>query len=358
MPNQPTGPSVPPGAGGLDPAVVAAHVEPLVARAVRPDDPGVAVLVLADGRRAYAAGHGMADLENGLPITPQTPFDLASVSKQFTALAVLRLADRGLVDLDGPAEAWLPGLPTAPGHRPLGVSDLLWHTSGLPDYLDLVPQERLPGMSNADLPALLLGRALDFAPGTRHEYVNTNYALLPLLVERSSGVPFARFLREELFAPLGMTTTAVLEDPARAPAERACGYQRGRWRWRLCECLCTIAGDGGLWSNLDDLERWLVALLDNRAALLRPATWARMFTPGKFEDGEEFPYGFGVRVQTYRGWPVWGHGGNWTGFSHYLGRYGGGRLGVAVLGNRRGLEAEDLADAIADGLLPLLGTPL
>jgi CubicO group peptidase (beta-lactamase class C family) len=339
------------------PAVLAGRARAIVEANVGAAGPGVAVLVLADGAPALSAGFGLADLAARRPIASDTLFDLASVSKQFTALALLLLHDRGLLRLEDDARVLLPQLPVPPG-RPVRLLDLLGHTSGLPEYLDAVDEEDLLGLRNEDIPGLIHNLPYDFAPGTAHAYVNTNYALLPLVVEQAAGTSFARFLLNEVFAPLGMTQTRVIESLTDDLSGRARGYDEESGTYLLGERPNAIIGDGGVWSSLDDLGRWMRGLLDNRAGLVGPATWGRMFAPGLLDSGEATAYGLGMRVQSFRGQPVFGHGGRWGGYRHYAGFYAGGRLGLVVLGNLESRDAEKMADTLAEDLVERLATDL
>jgi CubicO group peptidase (beta-lactamase class C family) len=330
------------------------HIDDALAAWVRPGGPGLAVLVAVDGRTVYARGHGLADRDRAVPVTPQTLFELASVSKQFTGLAVLLSAERGRLGLDDDVRAHVPELSPWPGPRPIRLTDLVWHTSGLPDYLDLGVD--LAGFGNPDVAALLSGRALEFAPGSGHRYCNSNYVLLALAVERAWGVSFARFLREHVFAPLGMNATLVCDDPALPPG-CARGYECIDGAFQPCEHPNRITGDGNVWSNLDDLALWSAALAGRPAALLGSPAWTRMLGRGRLDDGTELDYGFGIRLEQFRDRPLVGHGGGWGGYRTYLGLYDGGRLAVVVLGNDRSLGARDMADVLAAACLDLLMPP-
>jgi CubicO group peptidase (beta-lactamase class C family) len=343
------GPSAGPDAGPppFDPQAI---VDRIVGERVRPDAPGAAVLVLVGGERLCCKGYGLADLDSGVPITGRTVFELASVSKHLTATAVMILADRGLLDFDDDVRRYVPELPVFLRERPIRLLDLLWHTSGLPDYLGLLGGEgydRLPQMQNGDIRWLLQGRGLEFPPGSAHCYSNTNYVLLAVVVERVWGRPFPAFLREEVFEPLGMTSTRVFDDRALEIPGRARGYVFEHGRHRICERPSVVSGDGNVWSNLEDMECWVRCLLDNRGGLVSPALWSRMFTPGVLDDGERITYGFGLRIQTFRGRRVYWHGGGWAGYHNCFGLYDNGRLAVVVLGNDAALDVGEVADDIA-----------
>jgi CubicO group peptidase (beta-lactamase class C family) len=355
-----------PGAPPFDAQVA---VDRIVAERVHPGGPGAAVLVLVGEERLCCKGYGLADLDSGEPITGRTVFELASVSKHFTAMAVMILADHhrcrsgdapeygrsplrggGLLEFDDDVRRYVPELPVFLRERPIRLLDLLWHTSGLPEYLDLLTCEgydRLAEMQNRDIRWLLQGRGLDFSPGSARSYCNTNYVLLALAVERVSGRPFAEFLRQEVFDPLGMTSTRVVDDLDLAIPGRARGYTFEQGRHRLCERPSVVSGDGNVWSNLEDLERWVRCLRDNRGGLVGPGVWSRMFAPGVLDDGERLAYGFGLRIECFRGRRVYWHGGGWAGYRNCFALYDNGRLAVVVLGNDAALPAGEVSDEIA-----------
>jgi CubicO group peptidase (beta-lactamase class C family) len=262
--------------------------------------------------------------------------------------------DRGKLSFDDDARKYVPELPERDGHRPVLISNLLQHTSGLPDYTEFPePKPIHPGyLSNedyvkliADKPRLVRPR---FAAGERYEYSNTNYLLLAVIVERASKRPFGQFMHDEVFAPLGMDHTWVNDHPAAPPRAagratvHATGYDRkkvGGWKatWGAPpvekDALLT-AGDGAVWSSADDMVRFDAGMKDGK--LLKPATWKLALTPSKTRDGKTNDYGFGWglelddkgRVTSY------GHEGAWAGFHTAYYRYTGVDRAAVVLSNR------------------------
>lgn len=227
--------------------------------------PGAAVLVLHDGQPVFRRGYGLAVVEDGTPVTAASNFRLASVSKQFTAAAVLLLVEDGRLGLDQPARQWLPELP--PAAAGITLRHLLSHTSGLLDYEDLMDPADTRQVHDADVLALLSRQdRLNFAPGTQYRYSNSGYALLALIVGRASGQDFAAFLQQRIFRPLGMTHTVAHQDGVDTVAARAYGYSRidGRWQRTDQSTTSAVLGDGGIYSSLDDLARWDAALYDDR----------------------------------------------------------------------------------------------
>jgi CubicO group peptidase (beta-lactamase class C family) len=275
-------------------------------------------------------------------VTPATNFRLASVTKQFTAAAVLLLAEDGRLGLDDPVRRWLPSLP--PEADAVTIRHLLTHTSGLVDYEDLMALDATAQVHDADALALLEGeRRLYFPPGSAWRYSNSGYALLALVVERASGRSFADFLHERIFAPLGMSGTVAHRDGFDTVSHRAYGYSGGPGAWRRTDQSPTSAvlGDGGIYSSIEDLAKWDAALYDDR--LLSGASRALAFAPATRSDDPAVQYGFGWRIT---GDSLW-HSGETIGFRNVIVRFPGRRLTVALLTNRDDPEHYRTALAIA-----------
>lgn len=312
--------------------------------------PGAAVLVLHDGQPVFRRGYGLAVVEDGTAVTPASNFRLASVSKQFTAAAVLLLVEDGRLGLDQPARQWLPELP--PAAAAITLRQLLSHTSGLLDYEDLMDPSDSRQVHDADVLTLLSREdRLDFAPGTRYRYSNSGYALLALIVGRASGQGFATFLRQRIFRPLGMAHTVAHQDGIDHVAARAYGYSwlGGHWQRTDQSTTSAVLGDGGIYSSLDDLARWDAALYDDR--LLSAASRSAMFSPATATPEPDVPhYGFGWRLNGQAQW----HSGESIGFRNVIVRYPEKHLTVIVLTNRNDPEPYPLALKIAQRWLDTL----
>jgi CubicO group peptidase (beta-lactamase class C family) len=311
------------------------------------DVPGASVLVLRDGAPLVRRSYGMADTEAGTPATPQTNYRLASVSKQFTATAILLLAEDGRLHLDDKVRLWLPTLPDVA--EPITIRHLLTHTSGLIDYEDVMqaPDESPADtrqVHDADVLTLLESQHRTyFAPGTGYRYSNSGYALLALIVERASKQRYADFLRERIFRPLGMTHTVAYEAGISDVANRAYGYsfRNGAWIRTDQSTTSAVLGDGGIYSSIDDLAKWDAALYDER--LLSPASLQQAFSPATATDDPDVRYGFGWRIT---GETLW-HSGETIGFRNVIVRYPKRRMTVVVLTNRDDPEPYALAKKIA-----------
>ena len=312
--------------------------------------PGASVIVIRDGRVLVRHAYGMADLERHTPATSQTDYRLASVSKQFTAMAVMLLARDAKIRYDQSVRDFLPELPAAT--QPVTIRHLLNHTSGLWDYEDLVPESRTAQLDDRDVLALLAPKdSLYFPAGSAYRYSNSGYVLLGLIVERVSGMTFPQFLEARIFRPLGMTATVAHVEGSDAIPHRAYGYSPAVTGFTNTDQSVTSAtlGDGGIYTNVDDMVRWDEALYGT--TLVDAATLALATTPPSLPGGAPTQYGFGWYVESYRGERRWRHTGETSGFRNAIQRYPARRFTVIVLTNRSSGEPGAIADRIADRLL-------
>jgi CubicO group peptidase (beta-lactamase class C family) len=309
--------------------------------------PGASVLVLRDGLPIFRRAYGLADLEARAAAAPATNYRLASMTKQFTAAAILLLVEQGRLGLDDPVRKWLPSLPAAADS--IRIRHLLTHTSGLIDYEDVMSEATTAQLHDADVLRLLeTENRTYFAPGTQYRYSNSGYALLALIVGRASGSDFATFLRERIFRPLRMQDTVAFEDGVSSVANRAYGYSLEGNAWKRTDQSLTSAvlGDGGVYSSIDDLAKWDAALYDDR--LLRAESLRSAFSPATKTDDSQVQYGFGWRIT---GESLW-HSGETMGFRNVIVRFPTHRFTVVVLTNRDDPEPYFLALAIAKLYLP------
>ena len=305
--------------------------------------PGASVLVIKDGQPAFRRSYGLGVLEDGTPATPASNYRLASVSKQFTAAAILLLAEDGTLSLDDPLKKWLPSLPASADTMTL--RQLLSHTSGLLDYEELMDPEDTRQVHDSDVLQLLEKEDRNyFTPGSDYRYSNSGYALLALVVGKASGSDFASFLRQRMFLPLGMNNTYAHQDGVDDVPNRVYGYSQidGRWQRTDQSTTSAVLGDGGIYSSIDDLAKWDAALYDER--LLKAASLKQAFSPATRTTEPDVPhYGFGWRIN---GDALW-HSGESIGFRNVIVRYPKQKLTVIVLSNRNEPEPYPLALAIA-----------
>ena len=313
--------------------------------------PGASVLVLKDGKTVFAKGYGLADMERRVPADARTNYRLASVSKPFTAAAVLLLAQDGKLSLEDPVKRWLPSLPASAD--PITVRHLLNHTSGLLDYEDLMPKPYQGQILDAGVLDLLAQHdRLNFPVGSQYRYSNSGYALLALIVERVSGQSFPTFLRERIFLPLGMRDTVARVDDGPAVAHRAFGYSAEGAGWKRTDQspYSAVLGDGGIYSSIEDLARWDAAWTDDR--LFTAAT--RALATGRHaavrEGGESSWYGYGWRVSD-DGSRQW-HNGESIGFRNSFTRWPTQGVTVVILSNRNEPTPSALARRIGALYLP------
>lgn len=317
------------------------EVDRLFAEYDAADMPGAAVMVIQDGEPVLARGYGLARLEEGMQVTPATNFRLASITKQFTATAVLMLVDRGQLSLDDTLRQHYPQYP--PFADRITIRHLLQHTSGIEDY-EPIYGDPFPEQIRDRGVLELLGATEDtyFDPGSEYRYSNSAYAILASLVEDLSGQSFADFLDENIFAPLGMQNTRAFVKGYSDVANRAWGYtvEDGQVEFADQSSWSAVLGDGGVYSSLDDLLTWDRALYDND--LLPPTLWAEAWTPG-LEN-----YGFGWRIDEYHGHRRIHHSGSTSGFRNFMQRFPDLKLTVIVLTNRAAPDVQPLAEKVAD----------
>ncbi len=322
--------------------------------------PGCAVAVVADGRVVLAKGYGFADLRRRLPTTPRTLFDIASASKQFTAASVLLLAARGRLSLDDDVRKYLPELPRH--GAAITLRQLLHHTSGLPNYIDLLVKagKRYEEVTTDDdaLAALAGAPELLFPSGTAFRYNDTGYFLLSLVVKRVTGESLRQFAAANLFAPLGMTDTRIVDDLTRPVPGRAVPYAPAAGGFEPEQTAWEQTGDGGVNSNVLDLAKW-EAWLDGGAsggsgaagaagAAGGSSLAAAMTTPGTLADGHPLAYGGGLFLDRFHGLRRVHHPGSWRGFGAETMRLPDRHLAVVTLCNASDADPEGLAEQVAE----------
>lgn len=318
------------------------------------DGPGLAVMARRGQEEPFYGSIGLARLHDRTPVTPQTMFELASVSKIITASATLILHDRKKLLVTDDVRKHLPEFPEYGKSQPIRIRDLLQHTSGLPSYMSFedVPAKNDGYWVNADYVADFAKRKhpLTFPPGARHEYNNTNFMLLAAIIARVSGKSFGGFLREAIFDPAGMKTAFVSEGTGSVPpaGDRidAIGYVQNEGKWEEAwgtpphrkETLLTC-GDGAIWCSAEDMAAWDAFVHSGK--MLKPATAKLALTPTKTRDGK-FGNGLGWALY-YEGSSklagYW-HNGGWGGFGTYYYHDIATNRTIVMLGNGRPLDLD------------------
>jgi CubicO group peptidase (beta-lactamase class C family) len=350
---------------------LAPALDPMFSPLADAQSPGVAVLVRKDGRTVFERGYGVRELRTFAKIDPQTNFRLASCSKQFTAMSIMLLVHDGKLRYDDKLSDVFPDFPAY--GKSITIRHLLNHTSGLPDYEDLMaagekrkgapiwtPMRQIQDAEVLDL--LERESAGKFTPATQWSYSNSGYVVLGLVVAKISGQPFREFLRERIFVPLKMTQTLAFQKGINEVPHRAYGHSKEANAWKETDQSPTSAtlGDGGIYSSLNDLAEWDEALAQHTLLTekemqpaLTPAQLTARAQPQWPADsdrpaGTPVSYGFGWFLDPYRNHARMWHYGDTIGFHTYIQRFPADSLTIIVLCNRTDLDPESLAAKVVD----------
>lgn len=321
-------------------------IDKLVQETYKPNEPGAAVIIVRDRAVFYRKGLGLANLELGVPIEPDMVFRLGSITKQFTAVAILMLVEEGLLALDDPITKFLPDYPTH--EHTITVQHLLRHTSGIKSYTAM--PEWLPlwrkDFTVPELVDFFKDQPMDFAPGERFAYSNSGYILLGAIIEKASGQTYEQFIQGRIFDALGMKHSCY-DSPLRVIPRRAAGYDKGPEGYSNAAYLSMTQpyAAGALASSVDDLALWDAALYTDR--LLKQETLQQAFVPHRLADGSATEYGYGWFTGQYAGHRLVAHGGGIHGFLSSGFRLPDDRAFVAVLSNNAGTDPGALAIKIA-----------
>ena len=317
------------------------------------DSPGAAVIIVRNGKVAYQHGFGRASLEHDVPITSQTVFDVASVAKQFTGLAIAMLIENGTLALDDDIRTYLPEVPDF--GDPIRIRHLLYHTSGLRDWS---PALVLSGGTWYDITTDKIielvrhQRALGSAPGEKDLYCNTGYNLLAAIVAKVSEKPFSVWMKENVFRPLGMNSTQFCDGPPAVVSHLADSYEfkPGTGFVRLTSRLFA-PGSSTLLTTIEDMGKWLTNL--ETAKVGGTEALAAMRKRGRLNSGSTINYGFGLVLESVHDLETESHGGGWEGYTSAVLHIPSKRFGVAVLANHADINAEALTKQIAEIYLGL-----
>lgn len=327
---------------------LAAKIDASIGGYYKADEPGATVIVTRDGATVFRKAYGMADTANKQVMDAAMTLRLGSITKQFTAVAILMLADEGKLALTDDITRFLPDYPTQ--GKKITIEHLLTHTSGIQSYtgkpaymetmaMDFTVNQMIDGFKND--PML-------FAPGERFDYNNSGYFLLGAIIEKISGQSYAKFLEQRIFIPLGMTHTAY-EGNERSKGLRAAGHSKGEAAYGPAMRLSMTQpyAAGSLVSSVDDLARWENAIAAGK--LLKAASWKKAFTPYTLTNGKSTGYGYGWEIGSLNGASKIAHGGGINGFSTYALRVPEKKVFVAVLSNTEsgGTQPQMVATKVA-----------
>ena len=326
-----------------------AKVDQLFVEWNRPDSPGAAVAVTRDGEVIYKQGYGMANLEYDIPITPTTIFDIASVSKQFAAFAIVTLSHQGKLSIDDDIRIHLPDVPDF--GNTITIRHLLHHTSGLRDWVqslviagdlmdDVISFKHILKMARHQ-------KVLNFEPGAAYLYSNTGYNLLAEIVETVTGDLFREWTDTHIFKPLGMTNSHFHDDYEMILKNRAYSYQaveNGGFKHAVNNT--TALGSSSLYSTVEDLAKWILNFDNTRIGA--QTVIEQMHERGVLNNGEQINYALGLNIGEYRGLKTVGHSGSWRGFRSHLMRFPDQKFGVVILCNLDTFNPLGLAEKVAD----------
>lgn len=309
--------------------------------------PGASLAIIHNGEIIYKRGYGMANLEQNIPITPETVFRIGSTSKQFTAACIGILVSQSKISLDDDIRKYIPELPQY--EKPITVRHLIHHTSGLRDYLEL---EYLAGKLEDDFftpedTVALLSRqkGLNFVPGDEYLYSNSGYFLLGVIVSRVSGKSLNEFAQEHIFKLLGMKNTHFHDDYTMIVKGRADGHTQTKYGFKINNTTLNHVGDGGVFTTVEDLYLWDQTFYNE---ILGKELIELMHQTGSLNNGEKLEYAFGLRVSNYKGLKMVAHGGAWVGFRAEMIRFPEEKFTVICLANLASINPSQLCRQIAD----------
>jgi CubicO group peptidase (beta-lactamase class C family) len=363
-------------AQGSDVSASNKQIDALLSAATKPDEPGLAAIVKKDGHVIFEQGYGVRKLGTTEKIDAETNFRLASVTKEFTAMAIMLLVKDGKVRYDERLTEIFPEFPAY--GKNITVRNLLTHTAGLPDYEELMDREEKTNgprwsaehqIQDDEVLALLEKQTEGkFAPGTSWTYSNSGYVVLGLMVAKASGMPYRDFLQKRIFDPVGMQHSVVYQKGKNEISQRANGTSKDGGKLVETDQSSTSAtlGDGGVYSNLRDMAKWDEAL--QKHTLLSEAEMAPALTPAKLADGSEthwprkhddnnlapgkpVSYGFGWFLDPLNGHPRMWHPGGTMGFRTVIQRFTKDGLTIVILANRADFDPDELSEKIAGLIL-------
>lgn len=307
--------------------------------------PGAALLISLNDQIVYEKSFGYVNLEDRIKTHRSSNFRLASVTKQFTATAVVILVQKGLLTLETKLTDIFETYPEY--GKKITIKHLLNHTAGLIDYEDLIPDTATIQVKDKDV--LKMMKEIDstyFEPGTQFKYSNTGYALLALTIEKITGKTFAKFLKENIFEPLKMDNTIAHEEGISVVENRAFGYDKTNSSWiRKDQSLTSaVLGDGGIYSNVEDMFKWDQSLYSSK--ILSDDLRKESMTRAILNNGEKIDYGFGWHLKNFKDEEIVYHGGSTQGFRNSIYRVPSKRFTIIILTNRNEGSTEKIADEI------------
>jgi CubicO group peptidase (beta-lactamase class C family) len=314
--------------------------------------PGIALLVVRGGQVVRAQGYGFSNVELQVPVKPETLFQSGSIGKQFAATGVMMLVEEGKVGLDDPLTKYFKDAPAA--WQQVTVRNLLSHTGGFGDYPEKFDFRR--DYTEDELLKIVEGLPLAYPPGTKYAYANLGYLTLGVLIHRVTGKFYGDFLHERIFAPLGMSTTRIINEADIIP-NRSSGYRLVKGELKNQEWVSPMmntTADGSLYYSILDLAKWDAALYTEK--VLKRSSLEQMWTVATLKDGKpnSGKYGFGWFIGDVHGHHVVEHEGAWQGFTGNISRYVDDKLTIVVLTNLAGAKPDEITHHVAGMYIPEL----
>lgn len=316
------------------------------------DSPGCALAIFSKGKTIYQKGYGMADLERGLAITPQSIFYAGSISKQFVASCALLLAERNLLDLKAPVQKYLPDFPNF--GKTITVQHLIYHTSGIKDYFELFEKEGINYLNQIpreEVYELIKSQdSLNFDPGDQYSYSNSGYLMLAMIIEGVADMPFSQFVDQEIFQPLGMNHSLFLDDAARIIPNRAWGYHRNlNDEIENMIMRFDLVGSGGLYTSVEDFFKWDQNFYHSKIGSEKFIE--KLLTTGTLNNGKDTKYAFAIVKDQLLGHRLIGHSGSLGGYRAQFMQFPEDQLGIIILSNLSNFKPGERAHDIAKILL-------
>lgn len=330
------------------PSAVISQIDSLFQEFNTLNTPGCAIGIVRNDSLIYAKGYGLANLEYDIPITPKTIFYLASVSKQFTAYSILLLAKAGKLNLEDNILnhlSWFPDL-----KRKITIKHLLNHTSGIRDDLSMAS---FGGLGDGSIVSQQLAiqyikksKALNYEPGEKYLYSNSNYVLLAEIVKERSGQSFKAFTDSALFKPLGMENSFFLDQPYELIKNRAASYYKNANGFVNALHNVFTLGDGGMFSNIEDLSRWVMNFYNHKVGSAEDIS--QFSQNGVLNDGSKIPYALGITANEYKGFKQFTHGGALAGYRTNIAVFPELKISFIVLSNNGSVNAAAKSNQLAD----------
>ena len=323
----------------------------------KPDAPGVAVLIVKDGKVAFEKGYGMANLEYDMPVTPTSVFDIASVSKQFTGYAISTLIQEGKISPADDIHKYLPDVPDF--GKKITIHNLIHHTSGLRDWpegLHAAGWRWDESFTYDDIMRMVNKQHdLDFEPGSKYQYSNTGYNLLAAIVAKVSGKTFPEWAAENIFKPFGMQATMVNDDYSRIIPHLASSYYQDGNAYHKATDQLTAFGSSSIYTTVEDLSKWVIRFQQGLAG--KDPVYLRMIQTDTLNDGKPNHYAYGLGVGDYNGVKEISHNGGWASYATNISNFPDQKVGIILLSNSGNFNADGESDAVAGLLLNLKTKP-